>query len=240
MDRALDEGYRYCSLFAFPRAGKSYGAGKRVGFELLKENTHCWIVAPKYELGSKEFMYIWQDMNQTGWLKMASKSASDVRSGNMYIEWPHGSFIRVVSADNPSSLRAEELDWVILAEASALSEGIFQHHLYARVEKRKGRVLVPTTPMGKNWVYDFFRVPSMEFDRLGQPNPRYDSLFWSTVVSADEEMVVPGDWDLADIYEPGVHTEEAVQRAKRLLPRPIYVEQFGGWVRILRRTYISL
>ena len=146
----------------------------------------------------------------------------------MFIEFPWGSFVKVVSADNPTGLRAEELDTLILAEASALLSDVYHRHLYARTAKRNGKVIVPTTPMGKNWIYDAFRVPSRKTDSKGQPNPLYDPDFWSCVVSADPDYVDPNDWDKADIYEPGVHTEEAVRDAKRRMPPPIFAEQFGG------------
>jgi hypothetical protein len=54
----------------------------------------------------------------------------------------------------------------------------------------------------------------------GKPNPKYDPLFWSAVVSA-----VP---DYGEILEPGVHRPESVDRARRLLPRQVFAEQFGG------------
>ena len=201
--------------------------------DLLTPDHHCWIVAPKYELGSKEFGYIWADFNAQGILQWADprhggRRSFDARGGFMFIEFPWGSFVKVVSADNPTGLRAEELDTLILAEASALLSDVYHRHLYARTAKRGGKTIVPTTPMGKNWIYDAFRVPSRETDSNGQPNPLYDADFWSCVVSADPDFVDPTDWDKADIYEPNVHTEETVIRAKKRLPPPIFAEQFGG------------
>jgi hypothetical protein len=216
---AWDAGHRYLGFFEFPRGGKSYGTARLVEPELLNPDVHCWIVAPKYELGSKEFGYMWQDFAEAGFLKMAKRKYFDVRSGNMSIEFPWDSWVRVLSAENPDSLRAEELDILILAEGSALSADVFHRYLFARVEKRKGRVLAPTTPKGMNWLYHGFRVPSLHTIN-GRPNELYDPAFWSVVVSADP--------DLGDLYEPGVYDAEYIARAKRLLPRPIYLEQVGG------------
>lgn len=234
MDDAVDAGKRFVSLFAFPQFGKSYGAAKHVEPDLLLPGNHGWLVAPKYEMGAKEFGYIYQDFLNTDILKLATKKHFDIHGGNMLIEFPWGSWVKVVSADNPDSLRMEQLDWVILCEASALPSNVYERYLYARVELRKGKVLVPTTPAGYNWVYDSFRIPSLETTgftygdwegptrarRGGVPNPRYDTAYWSAVVSA-----VP---DFGDILEPGVHSAEAVDRARRLLPHQTFVEQFGG------------
>lgn len=219
MERAIVDGKRYIGYFAFPRCGKSYAAARYVEPMLLTPDKHIWICAPSYKLGSKEFGYIWEDFAATGFLQMASRRNFDIRGGNMQITFPWGSLLEVVSAENPASLRAEELDAVILAEASAMGPDIFDRHLFARVEKRKGLVLVPTTPKGYNWIYDRFRIPSME-KIGGVSNPKYDPLFWSVVVSADPTM--------GDVCEPGVYDDEYLVRAKKMLPYPIYVEQVGG------------
>ena len=152
-DKALDEdGKRFVAAFSFPRGGKSYWAARYVGPLLLQPDHHAWIAAPTYELGSKEFLYIYNDLLNLGFLSMPGvRKSRDVRGG-MHIEFPWGSFLKVVSADRPDSLRAEELDSLILAEASALPPNVFLYNLYIRVEKRKGKVLVPTTPKGFNWI----------------------------------------------------------------------------------------
>ena len=193
------------------------------GTWLARRNGTVYFTGNTYQLGSKEFGYIWTDMAEQGFLQQADRRNFDIRGGNMRISWPWGSFVEVISADNPTSLRAEELDLLILAEASELPGDIFDRHLFARVEKRKGRVLIPTTPHGYNWIYNRFRVPSL---RPGHPalggrdNLLYDPLFWSVVVSADPE--------LGDIYEPGVYDLDYIARAKRTLPAPVYKEQVGG------------
>ena len=239
MDAAIDAGKRFIGFFAFPQAGKSYHAARHLGVELLRPDVHVWLVAPKYEFGAKEFGYLYQDFNSVvvdgkTLLQRATRKHFDVRGGNMAIEFPWGSWVRVVSADNPDSLRMEQLDYVVLCEASALPEDLYQRFLYARVELRKGRVIVPTTPKGYNWCYDSFRLPALERvnftyspwvgcrrERVGgEENPKYDPLYWSAVVSATR--------DYGDVYEPNVHTEESVQRGRRLLPRQVFAEQFGG------------
>lgn len=239
LDAAVDGGKRFAAMFAFPQAGKSFGAAHHASFDLLKPDWHIWIVGAKYEFGAKEFGYIWRDLGSVLFegktiLQRATRRHFDVRGGNMQIELPWDSWVRVVSADNPDSLRMEQLDCVILAEASALDADVYQRYLFARVELRKGKVLVPTTPKGYNWVYEAFRVPSLTHTNFtygpwmgharqrigGEPNPKYDPLYWSAVVSA-----VP---DYGDILEPGVHSVEAVDRGRRLLPRQVFAEQFGG------------
>lgn len=233
-DEALDlTGKRFVSAFAFPRSGKSYWAARYVGPRLLQPDHHSWIVAPTYELGSKEFLYVYNDLLELGYLGMRGViKHKDIRGGNLDITLPWGSFLRVKSAEQPLGLRAEELDTLILAEASGLSEQIYYNHLYIRLEKRQGKVLIPTTPKGFNWIYDKFRIPAMKTIR-GVPNDLYDPEFLSLVISADPELVQPNgglldDPDYADIYEPSVYPLERVKLYKKRMPWPIYLEQVGG------------
>ena len=234
-DEALDSGARYGAAFAFPRAGKSLWAARYVEPLIITPDNHGWIVAPTYALGAKEFQYIIQDFAETGWLRHASSIHNDIRGGNMSIRFKFGSWVEVVSADNPTALRGEELDWVILAEAGPQVDNIYHRHLFARTEKRKAKVLIPTTPAGYSWVYDTFRVPSLatlpdkqwgpwENDRRfltgKEPNPRYDAKFWSAIISA-----VP---DFGEILETSTYDVETIDRARRTLPAPIFAEQFGG------------
>ncbi|MFA5354625.1 MAG: hypothetical protein WC291_10380, partial [Thermodesulfovibrionales bacterium] len=225
LDEAADNGKRYLGFFAYPRCGKSYGAAKHLGPHLLLPDYHAWIVAPTYQLGSKEFGYVYLDLLELGLLKEASRVSNDTRGGNMMIEFPWGSFLQVISADNPTGLRAEELDCLILAEASALKPEIFERHLFARVEKRKGKILIPTTPKGYNWVYEKFRVPSLKvIEQTGEygpwkdgvreyiggvENPKYDPVYWSIVVSAIE--------DCGDVLETGVYDPETIERGRRTM-----------------------
>lgn len=219
MEQAIAAGARYIGYFAFPRAGKSYGAARFLEPLLLQPDFHAWIVAPTYNLGSKEFGYVWNDFAETGFLGMATRKNFDIRGGNMRLQFPWGAMLEVVSADNPASLRAEELDLLILAEAAEMAPELHERHLFARVEKRKGLTIVPTTPKGYNWVHDKFRIPSLTMIN-GVPNPAYDPLYWSVVVSADPT--------LGDVHEPGIYDDDYLVRAKKMLPLPIYMEQVGG------------
>jgi hypothetical protein len=226
-DQAIDAGKRFVSTFTFPRGGKSFWAAHNIVKTILVPNKNIWIVAPTYQLGSKEFMYVWNALLNLGFLRMANEKHKDIRGGRMKISFPWGSFLEVVSADNPISLRAEELDLVVLAEASALPENIYYHHLYARIQKRKGITLIPTTPKGRNWIYEAFRLPSRKL-WWGRENKKYDDEYFSLVVSSDPELVDPTNPDLADLHEGSVYDLQTVQRAKEIMPAPIFIEQFGG------------
>lgn len=235
-DSLVDQGKRFVSYFAPPQDGKSHHTAKAIGSYLLLPDTHIWIVAPVFQDGAKEFGYVYQDLAILGLLKGAVRKHFDIRGGNMHLELRNGSWIQVISADNPESLRREQLDIVVLAEASKLNENLYDRYLYARVEKRRGKVFVPTTHKGYGWVYSDFRVPSLQMkdkswtwgpwaggrrEKIGgEPNPEYDADYASVQVSYVE--------DYGEVLHTGEYTPEVIEKARRRLPGPMFAEQFGG------------
>ena len=163
LDEAVDAGYRYFGYFTPPQDGKSFHVAQHLGAYLLLPDVHIWIVAPTYQDGSKEFGYLYQACASLGLLQSARRKHFDIRGGNMHLEWPHGTWVQVISAENPENLRREQLDIAVLAEASKFNANLYDRYLYARVEKRNGLVFAPTTHKGYGWVWDTFAVPSQPF-----------------------------------------------------------------------------
>jgi len=236
LDAAVDAGKRHLGLFTPPQDGKSFHIAKHVGAYWAFPGTKMWIVAPTYEDGSKEFGYIWDDWAQLGILRTANTKHKDVRGGNMRIEIKNGTWVQVITAQDHENLRREQLDVVIYAEASKLDANLHKRYVYARVEKRRGKVFYPTTHKGYGWVYSDVRVPSLPVkDRTfswgpwvdgkrgmvgGEANPDYDPDYWSCQVS-----YVP---DFGEVLHPGEYTEEQIAKARKTLPPPMFAEQFGG------------
>lgn len=217
---------RFLGFFCYPRGGKSYSAAYEIAATWTRPDYHCWVVAPKYELGSKEFGYVWaahatqRTRGGRTVLSFATRKVFNVQGGDMEIRYPWGWFLRVKTADNPQDLLAEELDELILAEAARIPESVWDRHLMARVAKRKGRVHVPTTPAGTNWIYDRFYVPGRPTLPGGDLNPAYDPAYWSATVSH-----LP---DIGDILQQGVYEESEIERARREMAPDVFLEQFGG------------
>jgi hypothetical protein len=65
--------------------------------------------------------------------------------------------LRGKSAENPTSLLGEGLDWLIVDEASRLRSYIWEGHLSQRLIDKKGWALMISTPNGKGWFYDLFQ-----------------------------------------------------------------------------------
>ena len=195
---------RFKALFAGSRYGKSLCAAREVELDILKDNTRGWIVGPTYEQPSKEFRYIYNDLV----IKLGFKPIKELNSqysspGPQSLLFPWGSEVHTKSAENAESLLGEEVDWMILSEASRLQEKIFDSFLRARLGSRQGRLIIPTTPHGYNWLYKRFYIPATD----GNPD------YWSKIVSVTENL----NFDLGE-YE----------KAKAELPEEIFREQYDG------------
>lgn len=199
-----DSDARWKGLFAGSRFGKSMCAARDVLVDILKPNTRGWIVGNSYDQPSKEFRYIYSDLVITlGFKPSKEHNAKYSVPGPQSLIFPWGSEVYTKSQDVPESLLGEEIDWLILSEASRLNEKIYDMYLRARLGSRKGRVLIPTTPHGYNWVYKRFYIPAVEDGKQ----------YWAKIVSVLENLEFP-----RDEYE----------RAKNELPEEIFEEQYNG------------
>ncbi|MCR4315579.1 MAG: hypothetical protein NUW37_04425 [Planctomycetes bacterium] len=195
-----DSSARMKILVAGARFGKSLAAAREVEPYILASNTRGWIVGPTYDLGSREFQYIFQSLIDDQQIETNRKSFSD---RSMIIETTWNSFVEVRSAHNPISLLGEELDWLILSEAAQLSQTVYERFLRARLSTRIGKLIVPSTPNGFGWLYDMFiRGQDPDF-------PDFES------------------WQFPTWANPLVAPEEIEAARKELLPH-IFDEQYGG------------
>lgn len=195
---------RFKCLFAGSRYGKSLSAASEVLPDILKKNTRGWIVGPKYEQPSKEFRYIYDALVvKLGFRPKRELNVQYSTPGPQVLQFPWGAEVFTKSAESPESLLGEEVDWMILSEASRLPENIYDGYLRARLGSREGRVIIPTTPHGFNWLYKRFYIPAAEGD------PQY----WAKIVS---------------VIENKHFSREEYERAKKELPEDVFKEQYDG------------
>lgn len=143
---------RFKILYAGARFGKSCAAAREVEPLILTPNTNGWIVGPTYELGEKEFRYIYDDLITK--LNMPVTECSyNIRQGNFIIRFPWNSFVTVKSAERPQQLLGEELDWVIMAEAAEMREDVWSRYIRMRLHTRSGLAIFATSPKGYGWLW---------------------------------------------------------------------------------------
>jgi hypothetical protein len=145
---------RYKVLVAGTKFGKSLCGARDAEHKLLTPNKHGWIVAPTYDLGEKEFQYIFDSLVVRQ--QLTTNWHYNVRAGRMDIKLPWGSWVKVKSAEKPKTLLAEELDFVLIAEAAKLKREVWERFLRGRLLVRHGEAIFPTTPSGRNFIEELF------------------------------------------------------------------------------------
>jgi hypothetical protein len=149
-----------------------------------------WIVGPTYNLGEKEFRYVWEDMQALKILHKLPRKAYNVRTGEMFIEMPWGSRVEVKSAQYPDGLVGEGLDFAVFSEAAKHSRSTWEKQIRPALADTRGWAVFPSTPEGFNWYYDLYMLG--KDDRY----PDYES--WN-FPSWDNPYVYPGGFDDPEI-----------------------------------------
>ena len=111
-----------------------------------------------------------------------------------------------MSADNPSSLVGEGLDLLVIDEVAKMNKKIWDMYLSPTVAGRKGKVIFITTPEGRNWIYDLFK--------LGRDDPMWESHTAPSWVNEHE-------------FPLGIEDPAIIER-KRNMSRELFGQEFGA------------
>ena len=116
------------------------------------------------------------------------------------IDLPGGGMIAVRSSHDPDHLRGEGLDLAVLDEAAFMEARIWQEIVRPMLATTQGRALFLSTPFGRNWFWDLFR--------LGEDAEEPD---WAAFQFATESNQLIAREELASIRR---QTSEQVWRAE--------------------------
>lgn len=175
------------------------------GTWFARRNGTVYSTGNSYTQPSKEFRYIYDALvNKLGFKPKRELNVAFTTPGPQALLFPWGSEILTVSEQNQDSMLGEEIDWLILSEGSRLKEETYDMYLRARLGSRCGRVIVPTTPHGYNWLYKRFYIPYQEGD----------SNYWAKVG--------------IKVTENPKFDKEEYERAKKELPEDVFAEQYDG------------
>lgn len=190
----LNSNARFRVLACGTRWGKSLLAAYIAFKELLKSNRHIWIVAPTYDLGNKIFRYLEQFIG----LGLPDVASAIVKRPFPRVQTPWGSWVEVRSAENPTSLLGEEIDMVVIDEASRISEDVWNGYIYSRLGTRKGKAVIISTPYGKNWFYNEWVKAQSEKGAFHFPtnsNPYYPPEEWDKAKAVLPEQTFRQDFE---------------------------------------------
>ncbi len=148
--------------FKVVAAGRRCGKSRLSAVTLLIEGLNCpdgsavMYVAPT--LGQARTI-IWDLLHDLGRPIIKSSHVN-----NLEITLINGKKILVRGADNPDSLRGVSLTYLVLDECAFIKQEVWEKILRAALSDKKGRALFISTPSGRNWFYDVFKLGQSEVD----------------------------------------------------------------------------
>ena len=180
------EVFKDATRFKVVAAGRRCGKSRLSAVTLLIEALNCpegssvMYVAPT--LGQARSI-IWDLLHDLGRSVIKSSHVN-----NLEITLVNGRKILVRGADNPDSLRGVSLTYLVLDECAFIKEDVWQKILRASLSDKKGRALFISTPSGRNWFYDTFK--------LGQSGEDHEWKSWHKT-TADNETIDPKEIEAA-------------------------------------------
>jgi len=144
---------RYRILACGARWGKSLCASKEAMFAMLYPESLGWVVAPTYDLSNVIFRLV-----LLGWFRARPDMIENYSETRQHIKLINGAECYGKSADNVASLLGRGLDWIIFDECALAKSEVWQEFLQARLIERKGWALFTSTPKGKNYYYDMYKI----------------------------------------------------------------------------------
>ena len=118
-----------------------------------------WIVGPEYTDSEKEFRKHWNALKAWGIPFDKPGSYYDAHAGDMQLSVFEGKYLVIgKSAKHPERLVGEGLSGVIMAEAAKLKESTWSKYIRPTLADFIGWSLFPTTPEGKNWLYELWQA----------------------------------------------------------------------------------
>jgi phage terminase large subunit-like protein len=148
--------------FKVVAAGRRCGKSRLSAVTLLIEALNCpdgssvMYVAPT--LGQARTI-IWDLLHELGRPVIKSSHVN-----NLEITLINGKKILVRGADNPDSLRGVSLTYLVMDEVAFIKQDTWEKILRAALSDKKGRALFISTPSGRNWFYDVYKLGQDETD----------------------------------------------------------------------------
>ena len=142
-------GARFRVLAAGRRFGKTR-LGVNESIEVAAAGGRAWWVAPTYR------------MSEVGWRplkRIVSRiPGAEIKNGDRMVKLPGGGEVWIRSSDNPDTLRGEGLNFVTLDECAFQKQEVWREALRPALSDTLGKALFISTPRGRNWFWDLFRV----------------------------------------------------------------------------------
>lgn len=118
-----------------------------------------WIVGPEYSDSEKEFRAAYNGLGKLEVPFDKPGTYYNAHASDMVISLWGGTFmLHGKSAKHPETLVGEGLSGVVMAEAAKLKERVWSKYIRPTLADFGGWALFSSTPEGKNWFYDLWRM----------------------------------------------------------------------------------
>lgn len=195
------EDVRFHVMVCGRRFGKTWASAMEATYVASQPNKRIWVVGMSYKKARLIFREIWQ--------RMVIGHSDDIEKASekdMYIRFKWGTTVEGMSADNPDSLVGEGLDFLVIDEVAKMNKKIWDMYLSPTVAGRKGKVVFITTPEGRNWIYDLYK--------LGQTDDEWESHSAPSWMNEHE-------------FPLGLN-DPAVLERKRNMSKELFAQEFGA------------
>lgn len=217
----LADPHRFKVLVCGRRFGKTqYCAIEHVIKALSgKGNGVQWMVAPTYPLSKIMWRKTKSVLRDAGLMDFVS----DIKEGDLYMEFINGTTLWCKSADKPDNLVGEGLDHVSLDEYGIMKEDVWSESIRPTLLDTGGSATFIGTPKGKNHFYDIFCINEgswVSYRHSSYENPLIDPEELVEIVKDMPEMIYQQEI-LAEFIEEGGTVFKTYQRQLTEL-QPIY------------------
>ena len=144
----------------------------------LHQNKRCWWLAPTRQMAGQ----VWRDLKRA----VKTLKGTCISETERRIDLAGGGMIAVRSAHHPDNLRGEGLDFAVLDEAAFMDPRLWTEIIRPMLATTRGDALLLSTPKGRNWFCDLFRLGNDP----GQTE--WQSFHFS---SADNPLIEPAELD---------------------------------------------
>lgn len=146
------EPYRFVIAILGRQSGKSWLARVTLLDRAINHKQNCMWVSQSYVASRTH----WEELQRL--IQESGLPTKKILQAAKEIHFYGGGKISVRTALAPDSMRGASLDYVVLDEAAFYEKGAYVWYsvVIPMVTVTRGTVFIPTTPRGRNWVYDLF------------------------------------------------------------------------------------
>jgi len=147
-----EDGVYFVVVNAGRQSGKTFAAQTQAVMWAL-ENAGCrvWIVAPSETQSNRIYKELISILRPSGLIEKTTSS-----KGNIEIQFINKSIIDFKSGAMEDNLRGYSVDYMVVDEGSFIDRNTFETVLLPTLNVRGKKILIISTPRGRNWFYEYY------------------------------------------------------------------------------------